>query len=112
MRHCPLLGGKGDNQMSGILKDLSAPALVAAIKANLFEWWRYLGSSPKAELYDSPELTWLLTGIPDSFVNSVLRTQAEPDNVDAIIEKTLAHFRSKDPGGLSQALSQRIWGSI
>lgn len=82
--------------MSGILKDLSAPALVAAIKANLFEWWRYLGSSPKAELYDSPELTWLLTGIPHSFVNSVLRTQAEPENVDAIIEKTLAHFRSRD----------------
>ena len=82
--------------MSGILKDLSAPALVAAIKANLFEWWRYLGSSPKAELYDSPELTWLLTGVPHSFVNSVLRTQAEPDNADVIIEKTLAHFRSKD----------------
>lgn len=96
MRHCPVLGRKGDDQMSGILKDFSAPALIAAIKANLFEWWRYLGRSPTAEFYDSPELTWLLTGIPNSFVNSVLRTQAEPDNVDAIIERTLDHFRSRD----------------
>jgi hypothetical protein len=76
--------------MDGIMKDLSAPALVAAIKANLWEWWRYLGSSPKAEFYDGPELTWMLTGIPSAFVNSVLRTQAEPHTVDALIEKTLA----------------------
>ncbi len=96
MRHRPLLGGKGDNQMSGILEDLSAPDLIAAIRANLFEWYRYLGTSPKAEFYDGPELTWLLTGIPEPFLNSVLRTQAEPDNVDAIIETTLAHFRSRN----------------
>jgi GNAT superfamily N-acetyltransferase len=95
MRHCSLLGGKGDNQMNSILKDLSTPALVTAIKANLFAWWRYLGSSPKAEWYDSPEVTWLLTGIPSSFVNSVLRTKADPENVDAFIEKTLAHFRAR-----------------
>jgi GNAT superfamily N-acetyltransferase len=80
--------------MSDILKDFSAPALVAAIKTNLFEWYRYLGRSPKAELYDSPEVTWLLTGISNSFVNGVLRTQLEPDNVDATIEETLAHFKN------------------
>jgi len=87
--------------MSDILKDLSAPTLVTAIKANLFEWYRYLGRSPKAELYDSPKLTWLLTGISNSFVNGVLRTQVEPDNVDAIIEKTLAHFKSRNVTRLS-----------
>jgi GNAT superfamily N-acetyltransferase len=80
--------------MGEFLKDLSAPALVAAIKANLFQWYRYLGRSPKAELYDSPQLTWLLTGISNSFVNTVVRTQLEPDNVDATIEGTLAHFRN------------------
>lgn len=87
--------------MSGILKDLSAPALVAAIKANLYEWYRYLGRSPKAELYHSSELTWLLTGISDSFVNGVLCTQMEPDNVDVIIEETLAHFKSRNVTRLS-----------
>jgi GNAT superfamily N-acetyltransferase len=68
---------------------------VAAIKANLVEWWRYLGRSPKAEFHDGPELTWLLTGIQEPFLNPILRTEAEPGNVDAIIEKTLAHFRSR-----------------
>jgi ribosomal protein S18 acetylase RimI-like enzyme len=68
---------------------------VAAIKANLFEWYRYLGRSPKADFRDSPELTWLLTGLPDAFVNAVLRTQAEPDDVDKSIAETLTHFRAR-----------------
>jgi ribosomal protein S18 acetylase RimI-like enzyme len=79
--------------MRDILRDLSAPALVAAIKANLFEWYRYLGRSPKAKFYDSPQLTWLLTGISDSFANAVLRTQLEQQSVGAIIEETLARFQ-------------------
>ena len=59
--------------MSGFLNDLSAPNLEAAIRANLFEWYRYLGRSSKAMFYDSPQLTWLRTGISNSFVNCVLR---------------------------------------
>ena len=82
-------------RMNGVLRDLSVLALVEAIKANLFGWLRYLGSSPKAELHDSPELTRLLTGLPTPTLNAVLRTRAEPGNVDAIIEKTVAHFRSR-----------------
>ena len=81
--------------MSRILKDLSAPALTAAIRANQFEWWRTLGRSPKAERYESPEVTWLLTELPTPSMNTVLLTHAEPDNVDVIIEDTLAHFRSR-----------------
>jgi ribosomal protein S18 acetylase RimI-like enzyme len=80
--------------MADVLKDLSAPALVAAIKANLFAWSRYLGRSPQAEFHDGPQLTWLFTGISDGFVNSVLRTQLEPENVDAAIEETLARFEN------------------
>jgi ribosomal protein S18 acetylase RimI-like enzyme len=80
--------------MGEILKDLSAPALVAAIKANLFAWYRYLGRSPKAELFDSAQLTWVRTGISNSFVNCVLRTQLKPEHVDATIEETLAHFKN------------------
>jgi ribosomal protein S18 acetylase RimI-like enzyme len=82
--------------MGDILKDFSTLALVAAIKANLFEWYRYLGRSPKAEFYDSLEVTWLLTGIPSSFVNGVLRTQVESGTVDALVEETLTHFKSRN----------------
>jgi len=70
--------------------------LIEAIKANLFEYYEYLGRSPKAELHDSPNLTWLLTGIPHSFLNVVLRTQVTQGNVDVIIEETLAHFKSRN----------------
>jgi ribosomal protein S18 acetylase RimI-like enzyme len=99
------------------LKDLSAPALVAAIKANLFAYYAYLGRSPGAELYDSPTLTWLLTGIPHSFLNVVLRTQLARDNADEVIKETLAHFQSKnvtrfswwaEPGSQPTDLGKRL----
>jgi len=82
--------------MSNILKDLSTPALSKAIKANRFEWYGYLGRSPKAELHDSPNLTWLLTGVPFPLLNTVIRTQGTRENVDEIIEETVAHFKSKN----------------
>lgn len=87
--------------MTDILTDRTTPALVAAIKANLFEWFRYVGRAPKVELHDSPEVTWLMTGFPHAFTNTVLRTQAAPDHADAIIERTLAHARSKNVTKLS-----------
>ena len=82
--------------MTNILKDLSTPALVKAIKANRFEWYGYLGRSPNAELHDSPNLTWLLTGVPFPAMNTVMRTQLTRDNVDDIIEETVVHFKSKN----------------
>ena len=82
--------------MGDILRDLSAPSLVAAIRANMREWLRYIGSSPVAELYEGPELTWLLTGTPTPTLNTVLRTDADPGSVDGLVEKTLAHFRAKN----------------
>ncbi len=80
--------------MIGISTDLSQAALSAAIMANLFEWWRYLGRSPGAEFFDGQEVTYLRTGIPVSFLNPVLRTQADANNVDTTIEDTVAHFNS------------------
>jgi GNAT superfamily N-acetyltransferase len=85
--------------MSAILTDLSPGALVTAIKANLFEWYRYLGRSPNAELHDTPQLTWLHTGISNSFVNTVIRTRLQPGDVDATVRETLARFG--DVGRLS-----------
>ena len=82
--------------MSDVLEDLSTPALVRAIKDNRFEWYEDLGRSPKAEFYSSPGLTWLLTGVPFPGMNTVVRTQLTPDDVDEIIEETVAHFKSKN----------------
>ena len=90
-----------EGKMSEVLLDLSIPALVTAIKGNLFEYYRYLGRSIQAEFYESPYLTWLLTGILHPFLNNIIRTQLAPDNVDDLIEETLTHFRSKNMTQLS-----------
>lgn len=81
--------------MHDILQDFSTPALVAAIRANLFAWQRTLGRSPKAEFYDSPQVTWLLSGMPTPSLNTVLLAQVEPEDVDEIIDSTRAHFESR-----------------
>jgi ribosomal protein S18 acetylase RimI-like enzyme len=82
--------------MNDILTDLSAQALVKAIKHNRFEWYGYTGRSPEAELYASPYLTWLLTEIPIPLMNTVIHTHLSQENADDIIEKTLAHFKSEN----------------
>jgi ribosomal protein S18 acetylase RimI-like enzyme len=92
--------------MNNILTDLSVPVLVAAVKANMFAWFRYLGKSPKAELFESPKLTWFLTSRPTSFANGVLYSQLEPDKVDETIEKTRAYFESKNVSTFSWWVEQ------
>jgi GNAT superfamily N-acetyltransferase len=75
--------------------NISVQTMVTAIKANLFEYYDYLGRSPQAELRESPELKWLITGISHPFLNHVLRTRLTSSNVDAKIGKTLEYFHSK-----------------
>jgi GNAT superfamily N-acetyltransferase len=81
--------------MSEILDEFSTQALTTAIKANLFEYHEYLGRSPKAEFHEDPQLKWVFTGIPFSFLNNVLDTQLTSDNVDEVIHQMLANFRSR-----------------
>jgi GNAT superfamily N-acetyltransferase len=75
--------------------DISEQTMVKSIKANLFEYYDYLGDSPQAELRETPELKWLIIGIPHSFLNHVLRTQLSANQVEAKIRETLAYFHSK-----------------
>ncbi len=87
--------------MSDILNDFSTEALTAAIKANLFEYYDYLGRSPKAELHEDSLMKWVFTGISNSFLNNVLHTHLTSDNVDEIIQQTLASFKSRNITKLS-----------
>ena len=75
--------------------DISEQSMVTAIKANLFEYYDYLGHSPQAELSESSGMKWLITGIPHPFLNHVLRTRLTSSNVDARIGETLGYFHSK-----------------
>jgi hypothetical protein len=82
--------------MSGILQDLSAPALVKAIEENWFECFRLFRYWPRAEVHDEPDMLWTVTDIPFAMFNHVLRTQLELDNVDTAIEAAIARCRSRN----------------
>ena len=81
--------------MDRILEDFSPSSLTTAIEANLFELYRYWGSSTTVEFYDSPKVTWVLTGVLHPFMNGIFHTRLTPDVVDETIEKTLSRFRAR-----------------
>ncbi len=82
--------------MPNILTDLSTASLVKAIKDNWADYYRYLGRSSKAELHEDAHLSWMLTGVPTSFLNVVLRSELPPDRADEIIDQALSHFKAKN----------------
>src|SRR5262249_16490579 len=83
--------------MSETLQELSTPALVRAIEANLFEAWAYFGHWPQAELYDGPDLMRVITGVPFPWCNGVFRAHLAPQGTDAKMEPPLTPSR---PGPL------------
>jgi GNAT superfamily N-acetyltransferase len=87
---------EGESVMSLILHDLSAPALVTAIETNLFETYQIFHHWPRAEVYDGPDMLWMVTDIPSSMFNKVFRAQLASDNVDAVIEAVIARCRSRN----------------
>lgn len=84
-----------------ILSDFSEPVLQRAIKANWADYYRILGRTSGAELVKGEYLTWFLSGVPDPFMNVVLRTRPLPGRAEALIDETLEHFRSLNVRRLS-----------
>jgi GNAT superfamily N-acetyltransferase len=67
--------------MSEVLEDVSAPSLVAAIEANLFEFFKLFKRWPRAEVHDSLDMLWTITDIPFPLFNSVFRARlSDPDS--------------------------------
>jgi ribosomal protein S18 acetylase RimI-like enzyme len=78
--------------MDKILNDFSVRALAAAIEANLFAYFQFLGRSSFVEHYDNPNMTGILTGIPHPFMNGILRLKIPSDQA---IEEALTYFNSQ-----------------
>jgi GNAT superfamily N-acetyltransferase len=88
--------------MKNILTELSERKSVkSAIKANWEAYHYCLGRSPNVELSIGRYLTWLMTDLPDFFMNLVVSTRLPSEAADELIESALAHFKSMNIRKLS-----------
>jgi len=83
--------------MSEILHDLSEPALVRAIEANLFELFElWPRAAANAEVHSDADKLWTITDVPFPLFNSVLHAQFAPDDADAAIDNLVSRYRSRN----------------
>ena len=88
--------------MRDFLGDLSDPKLVkTVIRANWENYHYCLGRSPSVELSVGKYLTWLVTNMPDHFMNLVICTELPSEGVDELIANALNHFRALNIKNLS-----------
>ena len=80
--------------MNTILNEFSARLVKAAIKANWENYHYCLGQARNAELSIGRYLNWLITDLPDHFMNLVISTQLPCEGTAELISQTLVHFRS------------------
>lgn len=76
-------------------------SIKAAIKANWENYHYCLGNSPNVELSIGRYLTWLITDLPDHFMNLVVCTQSPSEGMHEFVHETLTHFRSHNIQKLS-----------
>ena len=74
------------------LQEISPAELVAAIEANMAEFWRCFGRLPGAVMHDEPDLLWFATGVPDGSLNGVIHSQFTDDDAASRIDETLEYF--------------------
>ncbi|NJC94738.1 MAG: hypothetical protein C3F07_14555 [Anaerolineales bacterium] len=88
--------------MKKLLSELSVGKSVkSAIRANWEAYHYCLAQSPNVELSIGRYLTWLITDLPDHFMNLVVCNQLPSEGIDDLIENALAHFRSMNIRRLS-----------
>ena len=88
--------------MRNILTELSENESVkSAIKANWEAHHYCLAQSPNVELSIGRYLTWLMTDLPDHFMNLVVCHQLPLEGLDDLIESTLFRFKSMNVARLS-----------
>jgi GNAT superfamily N-acetyltransferase len=83
------------SSMSTLLSELSERRSVkAAIKVNWENYHYCLGQARNAELSVGRYLNWLMTDLPDHFMNLVVSTQVPCEGTAELINRTLVRFQS------------------
>jgi len=82
--------------MENKLSDYSFSSVIPSIEGSLREFWENWGSAPRSDLYDSPNLTRLYTGVPYAFCNGVICSHFSPDNIDAVIDETISYYSARN----------------
>src|SRR5574339_1151087 len=95
--------------MRNILSELSVNESVkSAIKANWEAYHYCLAQSPSVELSIGRYLTWLMTNLPDHFMNLVVCHQLPPEGVDDLVANVLVRFRSMNIRKLSWLTHENV----
>lgn len=99
--------------MNEVLNDFSATKLVKkSIKTNWENYHYCLGCAPNVELSISRYLTWLVTNMPDHFMNLVVCTELPHEKVDELIDNALDHFKALNIRKLSWLAEEGVKASI
>ena len=77
------------------LRDRSQADVVRAVMANWATFYRHLATAQGVELREGKHLSWVLTGIPDAFLNAVFRTDLPADDPGEVIDEALDQFRDR-----------------
>jgi len=93
--------------MQNILTDFSdIESVKTSIKTNWENYHYCLGKSLTVELSIGRYLTWLITAMPDHFMNLVVCTDLPSEVAGELIASALAHFKSKNIEKLSWLVSE------
>jgi len=79
--------------MKNVITFSDSASVKAAIKTNWENYHYCLGASPSVELSIGRHLTWLVTDMPDHFMNLVVCTQLPEEGIAELVEHALSHFR-------------------
>jgi GNAT superfamily N-acetyltransferase len=82
--------------MTNILRELTTPCLVTAIEENLYCFIDTLKRWPKAEVHQSPSISWCLSDAPFSLFNSIMRTHLGSEVMDVAIEARIEAARARN----------------
>jgi GNAT superfamily N-acetyltransferase len=78
------------------LDDFSSPVLIVAIEESLREFWENWGYAPQSELYASPNMLRLYTGVPYAFCNGVIYRQISINTIDSEIDETVSYYHARN----------------